>query len=36
MTDSGTKFLDFLETDQARDVLATHGFNREAAPSGSS
>jgi len=36
MTDNGTKFLDFLETDQARDVLATHGFNREAAPSGSS
>jgi molybdate transport system substrate-binding protein len=36
MTESGRPFLEFLESDQARDVLATHGFAREAPPPGSS
>jgi molybdate transport system substrate-binding protein len=36
MTERGRPFLEFLESDHARDVLATHGFAREAAPPGSS
>jgi len=36
LTERGRPFLEFLETDQAQEVLATHGFNREAAPWGSS
>ncbi|HIE66529.1 MAG TPA: molybdate ABC transporter substrate-binding protein [Acidimicrobiia bacterium] len=35
LTDRGLEFLDFLETNPARDVLATHGFAREVAPPGS-
>lgn len=36
MTERGRPFLEFLESDHARDVLATHGFAREAPPLGSS
>ena len=35
MTEGGRPFLEFLESDRARDVLTTHGFAREAAPPGS-
>ena len=35
MTERGRPFLEFLESDRARDVLTTHGFAREAAPPGS-
>ena len=36
MTEKGRPFLEFLESDHARDVLATHGFALEAQPPGSS